>query len=201
MHESCRIYTPQPRLTGDEYFQFVDEFIQACFHRWPGVIVQVSWLVSSVCVSVCVWRYLCVSQYIHTLYVTKHTYVQIQTYVHPYMHNVTHMDESWHTYKWDKSWWHSCKCLSLYLERTIWMSHVARVDESHHKYGWVTSHTWHTNRGALDYRNYESPDVWCSLLVPLNEKIRDWDQNAVSNSGSRNHLSPDLLLLWKFWRF
>jgi len=32
--------TRQPRLTGAEYFQFVDEFIQACFHRWPDVIVQ-----------------------------------------------------------------------------------------------------------------------------------------------------------------
>jgi len=32
--------TRQARLTGDAYFEFMDEFIQACFHRWPNVIVQ-----------------------------------------------------------------------------------------------------------------------------------------------------------------
>jgi hypothetical protein len=32
--------TRQPRLTGDAYFEVVDEFIQAVFHRWPDVIVQ-----------------------------------------------------------------------------------------------------------------------------------------------------------------
>ena len=32
--------TRETRLTGDEYFHFMDEFIQACFHRWPDVIVQ-----------------------------------------------------------------------------------------------------------------------------------------------------------------
>jgi hypothetical protein len=28
-------------MTGQEYFDLVDEFIQACFNRWPNVIVQV----------------------------------------------------------------------------------------------------------------------------------------------------------------
>lgn len=32
--------TRQPRLTGEEYFNFVDEFVQAVFNRWPNVIVQ-----------------------------------------------------------------------------------------------------------------------------------------------------------------
>ena len=32
--------TRLPRLEGDAYFKFVDEFIQAVFHRWPDVIVQ-----------------------------------------------------------------------------------------------------------------------------------------------------------------
>lgn len=29
-----------PRLQGDEYFELVDEFMAAVFHRWPNVIVQ-----------------------------------------------------------------------------------------------------------------------------------------------------------------
>lgn len=30
----------QPRLTGDEYFELVDEFMSAVFGRWPNVVVQ-----------------------------------------------------------------------------------------------------------------------------------------------------------------
>jgi malate dehydrogenase (oxaloacetate-decarboxylating)(NADP+) len=30
----------QHRLTGDDYFDFVDEFMQAVFGRWPNVVVQ-----------------------------------------------------------------------------------------------------------------------------------------------------------------
>lgn len=30
----------KPRLTGDEYFSVLDEFIGAVFSRWPGVVVQ-----------------------------------------------------------------------------------------------------------------------------------------------------------------
>ncbi len=29
-----------PRLTGEEYFDFMDEFMAAVFHRWPNVVVQ-----------------------------------------------------------------------------------------------------------------------------------------------------------------
>ncbi|WP_395491018.1 NAD-dependent malic enzyme [Cedecea davisae] len=29
-----------PRITGDEYYEFVDEFIQAVRHRWPDVLLQ-----------------------------------------------------------------------------------------------------------------------------------------------------------------
>eukprot|EP00981_Chlorochromonas_danica_P009702 scaffold2799_cov159-Ochromonas_danica.AAC.19 len=32
--------TQRPRLQGDEYFDFIDEFMQAVFHRWPNVVVQ-----------------------------------------------------------------------------------------------------------------------------------------------------------------
>jgi len=31
---------PLPRLEGDEYFEMVDEFMQAVFDRWPNVVVQ-----------------------------------------------------------------------------------------------------------------------------------------------------------------
>lgn len=31
---------PQPRLTGDEYFKVVDEFINAITTRWPNVLIQ-----------------------------------------------------------------------------------------------------------------------------------------------------------------
>lgn len=30
----------KPRLEGDEYFEFLEEFMQAVFSRWPGVVVQ-----------------------------------------------------------------------------------------------------------------------------------------------------------------
>lgn len=30
----------QPRLTGAKYYHLVDEFIQACRHRWPNVLIQ-----------------------------------------------------------------------------------------------------------------------------------------------------------------
>lgn len=30
----------EPRLTGDEYYDFVDEFMSAVFSRWPDVVVQ-----------------------------------------------------------------------------------------------------------------------------------------------------------------
>jgi malate dehydrogenase (oxaloacetate-decarboxylating)(NADP+) len=30
----------EPRLVGKEYYELVDEFIQAVIHRWPGVLVQ-----------------------------------------------------------------------------------------------------------------------------------------------------------------
>eukprot|EP01130_Rhizamoeba_saxonica_P014443 TRINITY_DN6312_c0_g1_i1.p1 TRINITY_DN6312_c0_g1~~TRINITY_DN6312_c0_g1_i1.p1 ORF type:complete len:588 (+),score=98.67 TRINITY_DN6312_c0_g1_i1:41-1804(+) len=30
----------RPRLTGDQYFEFVDEFIQAILYRWPNVLIQ-----------------------------------------------------------------------------------------------------------------------------------------------------------------
>ena len=29
-----------PRITDDEYYQFVDDFIQAVKHRWPDVLLQ-----------------------------------------------------------------------------------------------------------------------------------------------------------------
>lgn len=29
-----------PRITGDEYYAFVDEFVQAVHHRWPNVLLQ-----------------------------------------------------------------------------------------------------------------------------------------------------------------
>ncbi|WP_299999766.1 NAD-dependent malic enzyme [uncultured Cedecea sp.] len=29
-----------PRITGDEYYEFVDEFVQAVRHRWPNVLLQ-----------------------------------------------------------------------------------------------------------------------------------------------------------------
>ena len=29
-----------PRITGDEYYAFVDEFVQAVRHRWPNVLLQ-----------------------------------------------------------------------------------------------------------------------------------------------------------------
>jgi malate dehydrogenase (oxaloacetate-decarboxylating) len=29
-----------PRITGDDYYEFVDEFIQAVRHRWPDVLLQ-----------------------------------------------------------------------------------------------------------------------------------------------------------------
>jgi len=38
--------------------------------------------------------------------------------------------------------------------------------------------------------------VRCSLVVPLNEEIYDWDQRAVEISGNRNNSIHDLLLLW-----
>ena len=31
---------PKPRLEGEEYFEMVDEFMQAVFDRWPNVVVQ-----------------------------------------------------------------------------------------------------------------------------------------------------------------
>ena len=31
---------PEPRLEGDEYFDMLDEFMQAVFERWPKVVVQ-----------------------------------------------------------------------------------------------------------------------------------------------------------------
>jgi hypothetical protein len=31
---------PMPRLEGDEYYDMVDEFMQAVFDRWPHVVVQ-----------------------------------------------------------------------------------------------------------------------------------------------------------------
>ena len=34
------IGTRQPRLTGPEYVEMIDEFMQAVFHRWPDVVVQ-----------------------------------------------------------------------------------------------------------------------------------------------------------------
>ena len=30
----------KPRLEGEEYFEMVDEFMQAVFDRWPNVVVQ-----------------------------------------------------------------------------------------------------------------------------------------------------------------
>lgn len=30
------------RLEGEEYISLIDEFMDACFTRWPDVIVQVS---------------------------------------------------------------------------------------------------------------------------------------------------------------
>ena len=30
----------EPRLDGKEYFDMVDEFMQAVFMRWPNVVVQ-----------------------------------------------------------------------------------------------------------------------------------------------------------------
>jgi len=30
----------RPRITGDEYYAFVDEFVQAVRHRWPNVLLQ-----------------------------------------------------------------------------------------------------------------------------------------------------------------
>jgi malate dehydrogenase (oxaloacetate-decarboxylating)(NADP+) len=32
--------TRSPRLEGEEYVRFVDEFVQACFSRWPNCLVQ-----------------------------------------------------------------------------------------------------------------------------------------------------------------
>mmetsp|Transcript_85591 Transcript_85591/g.228201 ORF Transcript_85591/g.228201 Transcript_85591/m.228201 type:complete len:600 (+) Transcript_85591:54-1853(+) len=32
--------TREPRLTGPEYYEMIDEFMHAVFHRWPNVIVQ-----------------------------------------------------------------------------------------------------------------------------------------------------------------
>jgi len=52
-----------------------------------------------------------------------------------------------------------------------------------------------THGGALDSNNFDLLDVGFSFLVPLNEEICDWDQNAVENSGSRNCLNSDLHLL------
>ena len=31
---------PEDRLDSDDYFDMVDEFMQAVFQRWPGVVVQ-----------------------------------------------------------------------------------------------------------------------------------------------------------------
>jgi len=30
-----------PRIEGDDYVALIDEFMEACFTRWPNVIVQV----------------------------------------------------------------------------------------------------------------------------------------------------------------
>ena len=32
--------TRQRRLTGGEYVEMIDEFVQACFNRWPDVVIQ-----------------------------------------------------------------------------------------------------------------------------------------------------------------
>ena len=34
------VSVPKPRLEGEEYFEMVDEFMQAVFDRWPNVVVQ-----------------------------------------------------------------------------------------------------------------------------------------------------------------
>ena len=31
---------PQKRLEGDEYYEMVDEFMEAVTDRWPNVVVQ-----------------------------------------------------------------------------------------------------------------------------------------------------------------
>jgi hypothetical protein len=62
MNDPDYLGTKQPRLTGEEYFKFVDEFVQAVFNRWPNVILQFEDFESlkvrrqrsmSVCLSVC----------------------------------------------------------------------------------------------------------------------------------------------------
>ena len=37
-----RLYlgTPSPRISGEEYYEFLDEFMHAVYSRWPGVLVQ-----------------------------------------------------------------------------------------------------------------------------------------------------------------
>jgi malic enzyme len=40
LNDPAYVGVKQPRLTGEEYFDFVDEFMQAVFGRWPNVVVQ-----------------------------------------------------------------------------------------------------------------------------------------------------------------
>lgn len=40
LHDPSYVGLQRPRITGDEYFEFVDEFMEAVFDRWPNVVVQ-----------------------------------------------------------------------------------------------------------------------------------------------------------------
>jgi len=40
LHDPMYMGWRHERVTGDEYFDFVDEFIQAAIHRWPNVLIQ-----------------------------------------------------------------------------------------------------------------------------------------------------------------
>jgi len=89
-----------------------------------------------------------------------------------YLSYVTHMNKSWHTYRWVMShiWMshvthmdESCRTYYWVMSHT-WMSHVAHTDESCHTNGWVMSHIW--------MRHVTHTDESCRVLTWSSESTR-----------------------------
>jgi len=98
-----------------------------------------------------------------------HTYGWVMSHI--WMSHVTHMDESCHTYRWVKS--------------HIWMSHVTRIDESCHIYGWVMSHIW---MSCVTYRRWQTTRDSIINFKTLKRFVARWSELQHRNLSCNTHL-------------
>jgi len=97
-------------------------------------------------------------------------------------------------------------CNWLYMYPHVYSCACAVVQPSQRCFIYISiythahMHVKTTHGGALDSNDYECQYFRCVLSVPLDGEIGDGEQNAVWNSGSRNHVHLDFLLCGIFMK-